>query len=425
MSQFRFLEETQWWERDRLVMLQSRNLIETIETAYRYVPFYRELYDKQRVDVGTIRSVKDLSRVPIVTKDMLRGAYPDKCTREVGSPYREYFTSGSTGRPFAVRVDNYTMSIARALMFLRASFSGWAIGDRYLQTGMTLDRGWVKWLKDAVLRVQYVSAYDLSDSALDRYLEVIDDRKLKYVMGYAASIYFLAKRAKQVSFNESLRGVVSWGDNMYPHYRRQIEDQFKCRVTDTYGCGEGIQVAAQCSEGNYHIFMPHVAVEIVRDGQPCEESEIGEIVLTRLNPGAMPLIRYRVGDVGRSSASKTCTCGRGFEQLSCIEGRDSDIVLTPNGKRLIVHFFTGIFEYATSIDTFQVVQEELGSVIVRIVPGAGFCKEQWERVKGEIMEKGDPDLGLNLEVVNEIPLEKSNKRRFVISRLEREQFSVV
>jgi phenylacetate-CoA ligase len=422
MKLYDFYSKSQWWDLRQLNDYQDALLRETIRTAYQEVPFYRELYDNCNVDIKDVVTTNDLTQLPIVTKDMLRAAYPFKCTRDSGWPWREYCTSGSSGKPFAVRVDNLTMSGARALMLLRAEYSGWNIGDPFLQTGMTLNRGLVKKAKDILMRVEYVSAFNLSDSILDNYLRLIEDRKLDYVMGYAGSLFCLAERAGQVGFNRSMKGFVSWGDNLYSHYREKIEAVFHSRVTDTYGCGEGVQIAAQCGmkNGAYHIFMPHVAVEIVDDeGFPVKTGEIGNIVITRLDAGAMPLLRYKIGDIGRKGADDSCPCGRGLETLSKIEGRDTDIIITPNGNRLIVHFFTGIFEYYQSIDTFKVTQEKPGEIIVELVINSDFKEEHWTELKKEILEKGDPDLEIHLKLVNEIPLEKSNKRRFVISKLNK------
>ena len=309
-------------------------------------------------------------------------------------------------------------------MFLRAGVFQLRIGEPFLQTGMSLKRGLVRAAKDRkLLGCVYVSAFDLTDEALDRFLARLQSGRLRYAMGYAASLYLLAERASKLGLRIPLKGVVSWGDNMFAHYRQMIESAFLCRVTDAYGCGEGIQIAAQCGEGqgNYHVFMPHVLVEVLRDGRPAGPGELGDIVVTRLNAGAMPLIRYRVGDVGRPGLARTCSCGRGLDTLQTIEGRATDIVLTPNGRRLIVHFFTGIFEFARSIDTFQVIQDEVGSIVVRIVPHGRFDEAEWVRLKDEILARGDPDLRIDLEVVDSIPLERSNKRRFVVSRLSRRE----
>jgi len=420
MQQYRFYNTSQWWDRQSLLDYQHTRLIETLKIAYHEVPFYKNLYDSNNIKMYEISNLSDLARLPFATKAMLKASYPDKCTRKTKWPWHEYCTSGSSGDPFAVRVDNMTMSHARALMFLRANYSGWAIGEPCLQTGMTLDRGIVKKCKDILMRVQYVSAFNLSDPVLDEYLDLIDRKKLKYLMGYAGSMYCLASRAAETGFNTKLNGVVSWGDNLYQHYRDRIERAFGCLVTDTYGCGEGIQIAAQCgmNQGAYHVFMPHVVVEIVNDkGLPVNPGEAGNVVLTRLDPGAMPMIRYKVGDIAIKSPDQSCECGRGLEMLTKIEGRDTDVVVTPNGNRLIVHFFTGIFEYFQSIDTFKVTQEIPGEIIVEIVPRPDFSETHWEEIKSEILKKGDPDLDIKLKLVDEIPLEKSNKRRFVVSKL--------
>ena len=420
IASYRFFRDSQWWPLDRLLEFQEKRLRETLQTAYAQVPFYRERFDRHGISVEHILNRYDLARVPPVTKDDLREAYPDRCVRKTPYPVREFFTSGSSGRPFAVKVDSLTLSDARALMFLRANFSGWEIGDPFLQTGMSLDRGVVKWAKDLLLGVKYVSAFDLSDAVLDRYLSIIEDRHLRFVMGYPGSVFFLARRARQVGFNHRLQGIVCWGDNLYRNYRQEMERAFGCRVTDTYGCGEGIQVAAQCGEGEgaYHIFMPHVIVEVVdNDGIPVPAGQPGTILLTRLDSGAMPLIRYRVGDMGRMGQKIACSCQRGLETMAAIDGRDTDVVITPRGNRLIVHFFTGIFEYFPSIDTFRITQDHPDAIRVEIVPRPNFQAEHWDQIKKEILDKGDPDLKIEMALVPDIKPESSNKRRFVVSRL--------
>lgn len=423
MRHLRFFREAQGWSPERLKQWQDDRLRETVRLAYEQTPFYRALYDQARVRPEDIRGIEDLEKLPVVTKDLLRPAYPDACTRGVVTRYTEISTSGSTGAPFRVRVDAESMSAARALMFLRAEFSGWQIGAPYLQTGMTLQRGAVRGVKDKLLGCHYVSAFDLSDAVLDAYLDLIGRRGLRYVMGYAASLYMLAKRAHETRSTLALEGAISWGDNMFPAYRQLIEAQFQCRVTDTYGCSEGIQIAAQCGErhGGYHIFAPHVAIELLNGGRRAQPGESGEVFLTRLNAGAMPLIRYRIGDLARYAAEQECACGCRWPMLSGVDGRSTDVVLTPRGNRLIVHFFTGIFEYARSIRAFQVVQENVNGITVKVVPNGELDAAEWADLTRQIAERGDPELEVRLELVEDIPLEKSNKRRFVISRLQHSQ----
>src|SRR5262249_27147324 len=128
-----------------------------------------------------------------------------------------------------------------------------------------------------------------------------------------------------------------------------------------------------------------------------------------------PLIRYRVGDVGIAGNGRRCSCGRGYDLMGSIQGRDTDVVITPAGNRLIVHFFTGILEHFSEIESFQVVQESMESMVIRIVPTQQFSEESSDRIVAALQEKGATGLRIKIELVNQIPLTPGGKRRFVIS----------
>lgn len=217
-----------------------------------------------------------------------------------------------------------------------------------------------------------------------------------------------------------LRQLVETAYTETAHYRQAIEGAFKARITDTYGIGEGVQVAAQCGQGtHYHIHTPDVVVEFVDDaGQPVPTGQLGRILLTRLHAGPMPLIRYEVGDVGVSGGWRPCPCGRGYEIMESIQGRDTDIITTPSGNRLIVHFFTGILEFFPQIEVFQVLQELPDIIRLLIVPKVGYSEAVGEEIVRQLKEKG-ADIDIRVELVQEIPPASSGKRRFVINKLPR------
>ena len=139
-------------------------------------------------------------------------------------------------------------------------------------------------------------------------------------------------------------------------------------------------------------------------------------MVTRLTPGPMPLIRYDTGDVAHL-VDGPCACGRALRRISRIQGRSTDIVTTPAGDRLIVHFFTQIFEMIPEIEQFQVRQHEPGAITVLYVKGRGFSDAILERVRREIHDNCSYALDVTFSPVADIPLEKSNKRRFVISEV--------
>ena len=150
-----------------------------------------------------------------------------------------------------------------------------------------------------------------------------------------------------------------------------------------------MQISSQCERRSlYHIHMLDVVVECVdAEGRPVPPGKTGQLLVTRLHPGPMPLIRYRVGDLGVMSEGH-CPCGRGFIVMESILGRDTDVVVTPSGNRLIVHFFTGIFGQFPEIESFQVTQERIDAIVVRVVPSVGFSKDTAERIVSVSAGKG-------------------------------------
>lgn len=418
MARLRFLEQAQWWDRERLHEHRDQLLRSLITTAYREVPYYQSLMDSTRLRPEQIRTAVDLAQIPASTKATLRARYPQGTTRQTGQRLYEVATSGSTGTNFRLLEDAYTAGWYRASLLLALEWAGWRIGEAHVQTGMTLQRSLDRKLKDILLNCHYVSAYDLSEKQLDLTLNMLEHYKISHLWGYPGSLYYLACRARELGWNQPLRSLVTWGDNLYPHYRQTIEQAFGTRVSDTYGCGEGFHVSAQCVHGTYHQHILDVIVEYVNDdGRPVPTGQSGHLLITRLHAGATPLIRYRVGDVGVSGGMAICSCGRQFDTMQAIQGRDTDVIITPRGNRLIVHFFTGLLEHFSEIETFQVVQEQPDSILLRVVVTPAFSPETAQRVTDTLHSHGADGLAIQIEPVPALPLTPAGKRRFVINKL--------
>lgn len=418
MRRLRFLEQAQWWSPERVEAERGRLLREVVATACREVPFYREHFERSGVRPEDIREPADLRRLQVVTKPMLREGYPSRVCRDTGRRTYETSTSGSTGSNFWVREDHDTAGWYRASFMLSLGWAGWKVGEPHLQTGITIRRNLERRIKDALMGCHYFLAYRMEDDYLDRCLEVLDSGGVRHLWGYPSSLFYLAERARKRGFNRKLVSIVTWGDQLFPAYRKSIEASFGAPIHDTYGCGEGIQIAAQCGAGpHYHIHSLDVIVEFLDDhGNPVPRGTPGNIVLTRLHAGPMPFLRYQVGDVGVEGDPVGCSCGRGFATMQSVVGRTADVVTTPSGNRLVVHFFTGVLEHFPEIRTFQIVQSHPDSLLVRIVPETGYSEGSAERIRSALIERG-ADLDIRIETVDDIPLTPGGKRRFVIRTL--------
>lgn len=420
LQRLRELRAAQWFPRAQLHADRDRALQTLAQVSYAEVPFYRRLFDEAGVRPDEIRTPEDLRRLPIVTKDMLRAGFPEQVSRPTGQRTYHCTTSGSTGKNFVVVRDPETEGYMRAALMLASEWAGWRIGDAHVQAGMNLKRSLDRALKDALLRCYYTSAYDLTDEHMDQVLDVMERRKVRHLWGYPSALYFVGKRALEVGWNRPLRGIVTWGDNVFAHYRSTLEQAFHTSVTDTYGCSDGFQVAAQCPHGTYHTYTSHTIIEYVDDdGQPVPCGTLGNLLLTRLHPGPMPMLRYRVGDVGIEGPEEPCPCGRTFDRLDSIQGRDTEFVVTPDGNRLIVHFFTGLLENFLEIDCFQIVQETREAITLRLVPVAEPDDALAQRIVAALHAHGAQALRIDVEWVKEIPVAPTGKRRFVLSKIAR------
>ena len=408
----------QWASAAEIERYRTDRLKALVQFSEQRVPFYRSALKARRLRAEAIAGVADLPSLPVLTKHDLRERFNELLVEGYRGRTYEMKSSGSTGAQTTVLIDKACNDEVFATQLLFWSWGGFAMGQPHLQTGMSLKRGAVKSLKDAIFRCTYTSAFDLTDATLEAVLRQIDRGHIRALFGYASSIYVIARFLEKRGLHRKMDCIFTWGDSLFPHYRELIERVFLCRVNDCYGLGEGLQCAAQCEHHDaLHEAMHGVIVEIVdHDGQPVGEGQLGRVVVTRLTPGPMPLIRYDTGDLAYFVGG-ACACGRTLRRISRVQGRATDVVTTPGGDRLIVHFFTQIFEMIPQIAQFQVRQERPEAITVLYVKGAGFEETILQRVEQEIVANCVTAPDITFTAVSEIPLERSNKRRFVISKV--------
>ena len=153
---------------------------------------------------------------------------------------------------------------------------------------------------------------------------------------------------------------------------------------------------------------------------PVPAGEEGRILITNLHNYAMPLIRYDIGDMGLSSDA-ACRCGRGLPLLAGISGRVADVIFTPDGKTIPgIALPFSVFN-SPVVQQFQIVQEELEKVVVRIVTYNDNLPQQVDDVVTGIVAQfrtlfGN-DMDISVELVDRISPTPSGKRRFIISNL--------
>jgi phenylacetate-CoA ligase len=394
--------------------------------AYHAAPFYRKRFDALGLRPGDIRDFTEYLQLPLLTKADIRAHGPE--LRAQGyDPARLYRkkTSGSTGVSLEVLVDEESLQHKRACTLRADEWSGWRFGERVAKVWGNPEyrqRGWRGRLRNALLdRSVYLDTLKMNEAALARFVQQLQRRPPSLLFGHAHSVFLLAEYVRRTGASGSLRprGIIATAMVLHGWQRRIIEEVFRCRVTNRYGCEEVSLIACECErhEG-LHVNAEGVYVELLRDGRPVPPGEAGSVVVTDLTNRAMPLVRYQVGDVAVWS-DRPCSCGRGLPLLERIEGREADYVVTPSGELISGISLTENFAlHVPGLAQLQIVQERRDRFLFRIVRGADFGPDSLRRIAALAAERFGPAVAHRCEYVDAIPSEPSGKYRFCISYVD-------
>lgn len=413
-----FMRELRRWRRiqhlgaDELAARERHGLTQLLRHATKQVPHYRDL------DVTPSEDPHEwLRRFPVLTKSDLRNE-GELLITPGSTGLVKISSSGSSGVQSTLWNTPREMSRSQAIQTLWWEWAGYRLGDRLLQTGITPDRGIAKSIKDRVLRTTYVPAFGLTDTEMQLILMRGVDRPWRHFGGYASSLDAFARVGLDHSIDEvTFDSCISWGDKLYPRHRTVIREAFDAPVLDTYGTAEGFMIAAQKWEGPYFVMSPHVVVELLdRNDRPVPPGEMGSVVVTRIDAHTMPMIRFRIGDLAVAPIEPIRHAGApAFPQLARIVGRETDVWVTPNGRTLTVHTFTGVMEHFEQIEQFGVIPQDKSLVMEYIADdsiGHDLLEQATRALRDAIGERVD----IEWRRVREIPDTPSGKPQIIRSR---------
>jgi phenylacetate-CoA ligase len=315
--------------------LQGERLAALARRVYDRVPFYKDLFDKAGVAPERVRGLGELASLPFTRKHHLRDNYPfGLLTVPLKEVVRIHASSGTTGKPTTVG-------------YSRADIGMWAeVMARSLAGAGTTD--------DDVVQVAYgyglftgglgahygaeligASVIPISGSNTQRQLMLMKDYGTTVLCATPSFVLYLWDVAQQLGMDVAalplkvgVLGAEPWSEAM----RRDIEHKWNIKACDIYGLSEiiGPGVSCECVEAQagLHICDDHFLPEIIdpETGEPRPDGETGELVITTLTKEAMPLIRYRTGDITRLNP-EPCICGRTSVRMDRVSGRSDDMLI--------------------------------------------------------------------------------------------------
>lgn len=417
------LIKSQWKPYEDRRAEQEKQLRNIIYYSYYNVPYYHRLFNNLGLKPDSIRKLEDLQKLPILTKDIIRGNWEDfKPLHLSRMKYREETTGGSTGTPFKYRISNHDRFLSGAILYRGWGYGGYQLGDKTIfLAGTSLDVGTkpylIKRFHEFARNLRKLSSFDMDDKGMYQFVNIINSFKPKFLRGYASSIYFFARwlEEKDISIHHPV-SVFTTSEKLYPQMREKIKKVFDCDVFDGYGLNDSGVTAFECPEHRgMHIDTERSVAEVIDGaGNSIEEGE-GRIIGTSLHNYAMPFIRYDTGDIGRIK-SEECTCGRGYKMLSDICGRSGDLLFTPEGKIINSLFFATIFDDALSVREYQIVQESLNNIVIRIAPNQNFEARQLNDFARMIKARSE-GWKIEFDVVDRIEKTGAGKYKYVISKI--------
>jgi len=419
------LENCRTWDAEQVVQAQWGRLSELLDHAYDTVPFYRARFDEAGVAPEHMRSVGDLARLPVLTKDDLR-RHEEELISTAYPPDQRWRnqSGGSTGMPVAFWQCREYLDRSGAARYYADRMAGYRPGRRYLILwGADADSkhftGPRAWVRNRLRNIRFVNMFALSPRALRNCLRLIERWQPQFIRGYATSVALVSRAMPEQRMHPPVpRGIVTSAEVLTRDDRVAIRTAWGASVFDRYGCREVSVIAQQCRKrGGLHCFEFDNYVEIVDDeGRPLPPGEIGRVVVTNLHNHAMPLIRYDLGDLG-SLAEGECECGLAWRRLERIVGRRGSLVVSPAGKLLHGEFFSHLFYGAGGVRRFRVIQRDRTHLEIAVVAGEGWTEDSEKRLLQALHEQGDPAFEVKFESVPALEPGASGKYEFVRSEV--------
>jgi phenylacetate-CoA ligase len=335
------------------------------------VPHYRRVLDRAGIDPRLADDPEVWSRIPRLSKEEILESASELVALGSGRSRTVWAsTSGSTGQRLPLLLDANVNAAAFAL-FWRAWGSGGHYRPGQRQAAMKGPFHARGWSYNRPIRTLELSATALNPATARLFRRLILRYRPRFLRGYPSAMTLFCRLLEQQGESLSLPMIVSGSEILYPFQRREIEGFLGGRVYNHYTHWERAASILECQAGRLHAQEDYGHHEILdEEGRPCPPGVAGEITVTGLHNLAMPLIRYRTGDIAAWSA-QPCTCGQSFPVVERIEGRRGEYLVTPSGSLVPWTAIVAGMDLFPQILCTQFIQSVPDRVEVRIVAAPG------------------------------------------------------
>lgn len=321
--------------REDIEKVQLKRLQDTVERVYTLTPFYKEKFDEKGIKPDDIQTLEDIQKLPFTTKKDLRAHYPfGLFTVPMSEVVRIHSSSGTTGKPTVVGYTQADMDVWDEVMARVFTMAGGSSKDVVHNAyGYGLFTGGLGFHNGAEkIGAAVVPA---SGGMTDRQLMLMRDFGATILTATPSFSLHMAEVAKKAGSNYlddyKLKAGIFGAEPTSKGLKKEVAQAWGIDYHEVYGLSEiiGPGVSCSCKQSELlHVFEDHFYVEIIdpKTGEVIPYGQRGELVITPLTKQALPLIRYRTGDI-TSLTKEPCKCGRTTVRMESIVGRADDMLI--------------------------------------------------------------------------------------------------
>jgi phenylacetate-CoA ligase len=425
------LDQSQYWDAERMRQYQDTRVAALVAHAYAHVPYYRQIFDQRGLSPTDVTTVAHLARLPLVTKDDVRAHAEALRSRAV--PDRDVVwksTSGTTGRPVKVAVLKSLLPFDNdAYHWRQFRWGGCGFEDpRATLLASTLSNAASPTRRlsayDPRRRTLTLSTYDLHADTIAAMHAALRKHPPRFLMAFPSSAERFVVLSRQQGLQPPpLQAVFLQSESVLPWQRTLIADYFGCEVFDWYATEERVINACDCPEHDgLHVVSEFGVVEFLPTASTPDDGA-HEVVATPFHNLAMPLLRYRTGDMA-VPIDDPCGCGRTLPRMRIVGGRSRSYAVLADG-RMVSITVVDIPKASAAVEQFQFVQDEPGVVTLKIVRKPGYGDADERVVRDNLREKFGDALRADIVYVDAIERTARGKLPLLVQHLDLSRYDEV
>ena len=413
-----YFKNSELFSKEQLNQKKEKRLTQFINQICQNSPYFNKLL-KEFID----NPIKDFKSIPFSTKEELR-QYIDEIVPNKKNSFVSN-TGGTTGKSLKVY---YTWDNAQERFACLDNFKerfGWKFGEKtaWFSGKSLLNNTDIKknryWKTDFFYNIRYYSTFHVNERSVKHYVENFNKYQPLFFSGFPSTISEIARIGlnKGLKLNYQVKAIFPTAETLTQEDKKIMETFYGAVVADQYASSEGAPFITQCINGHLHIEELSGIFEVLDENlQPADS---GELVVTSFTTEKTPLLRYRIGDYISLDNTTTCSVHTG-RIVKRIEGRVNDYIFSKETGKINLGNISNCVKYTPSIVKFQILQNSLDAIEVKIVVDSNFNAKQEKVFHVELIKRFGSKIKINLKEVKDIPREKSGKYRIVINYIKDE-----